>query len=94
MKLVIISPATSVTRFAGGIGKITGDINKRPVREEGHVDLYVAGFPCQPFSLLGAQEGFNDKRGQLIFTIRNVIRRNFPKSFLLGNVANFAKING
>ena len=29
----------------------------------------------------------------MIFTIRNVIRRNLPKSFILENVANFARID-
>ena len=30
------------------------------------VDIYVAGFPCQPFSLAGVQKGFKDKRGKVL----------------------------
>ena len=49
-------------------------------------DLLVAGFPCQSFSVIGRQDGFSDKRGQIIFNIARVIEETKPEAFLLENV--------
>jgi len=52
------------------------------------LDLLVAGFPCQPFSSLGDQSGFDCKkgRGHLYLQIVRVLRSSKPKAFLLENV--------
>lgn len=49
-------------------------------------DLLIAGFPCQTFSVIGRQCGFNDDRGQIIFQISRILREKKPKCFLLENV--------
>lgn len=49
-------------------------------------DMLIAGFPCQSFSVIGRQSGFNDIRGQIIFYIANVLKTVRPKCFLLENV--------
>ena len=36
---------------------------RRPERLPDH-DLYAAGFPCQPFSAMGARQGVADKLGR------------------------------
>lgn len=48
-----------------------------------------AGFPCQPFSKAGSQEGFNNQmKGTLFFEIEKTIQRHYPKYILLENVRN------
>lgn len=49
-------------------------------------DMLIAGFPCQTFSVIGRKDGFDDKRGQLIFHIARILEDTQPKCFLLENV--------
>lgn len=58
------------------------------------IDLLVAGFPCQAFSIAGSRKGVADPRGALIFELVRVIEEVKPKYFLLENVPNFKKIDG
>jgi len=62
------------------------DITKRDHSEVEQLDLYIAGFPCQTFSLAGNRKGFDDVRGTLFFDVADFIRTNRPKSFILENV--------
>lgn len=61
------------------------------------VDLLVAGFPCQSFSIGGRRAGFDDERGQAVFDIFRLLHewgQLRPKIVLLENVPNFATGNG
>ena len=49
-------------------------------------DVLVAGFPCQPFSICGKKQGFEDTRGTLFFEICKIIKANEPKVVVLENV--------
>ncbi len=49
-------------------------------------DVLLAGFPCQPFSIIGDSKGFEDARGTLFFEIARVLRDKRPKAFVLENV--------
>ncbi len=42
------------------------NIQTRPKQCTPHVDIYAAGFPCQPFSAMGKGLGCQDDRGRII----------------------------
>jgi cytosine-specific methyltransferase nlaX len=56
-------------------------------------DLLSAGFPCQPFSLMGSQAGFNEERGQMFFYILSILSAHKPRYVLLENVKNLKAHN-
>lgn len=66
--------------------KIYGDITIRDNSETPQVDLYVCGFPCQPFSIAGKRNGLNDSRGTVIHSCIDYIQKKSPKYFILENV--------
>lgn len=51
-------------------------------------DLLTGGFPCQSFSMMGEQRGFEDIRGTLFFSMARLIQARRPKYILLENVKN------
>lgn len=51
-------------------------------------DLLTGGFPCQSFSMMGKQKGFDDERGQMFFRIMDIVRIKRPPYILLENVKN------
>ena len=49
--------------------KMFGDIRERDNDEvPEQIDVYITGFPCQPFSPLGNAQGFDDKKNGGVFT--------------------------
>ena len=50
-----------------------GDITKIPNDEIPKHDVLLAGFPCQPFSIIGNKKGFSDTRGTLFFEIERIL---------------------
>lgn len=66
--------------------KFYNDITTRNHKEVEQLDLYVAGFPCQAFSIAGQRKGFDEARGTLFFNVAEFIKINQPKVFILENV--------
>lgn len=69
---------------------IYGDITKINPEQIPPHDIICGGFPCQPFSQAGKQQGFNDEknRGNLFDNICAIIQYHYPKYIILENVAN------
>lgn len=51
-------------------------------------DILTAGFPCQPFSIAGNQNGFHDDRSQVFWKLIEIIDYHKPQYFILENVKN------
>jgi DNA (cytosine-5)-methyltransferase 1 len=69
------------------------DITTRHVRSLPAIDLYVCGFPCQPFSLAGKRQGVEDDRGTIFGYCLEVIHTLRPKCFILENVKGLLNID-
>ena len=69
----------------------TGDINQVDIKNNiPEHDILCGGFPCQPFSQAGSQQGFNDEkdRGNLFYKIMEILEHHQPEFVFLENVPN------
>lgn len=67
---------------------IEGDVRNIDPHTLSDIDVLIAGFPCQPFSVMGYRRGFNDPRGNLFFEIARFIDEKKPRVVFLENVQN------
>lgn len=70
----------------GDIKQFTSD--KKNIKKLPDFDLISGGFPCQAFSMMGKQKGFEDDRGNIFYSIIEILKIKKPKFLLLENVRN------
>lgn len=76
------------------MGDIVSFVQRENAIEElNDFDLLTGGFPCQSFSMMGKQKGFNDMRGNVFFQILEIIKIKKPNFILLENVKNLTTHN-
>ena len=64
------------------------DLNEVNIEDIPPHDILTGGFPCQPFSIAGLQEGFKDERSNVFWKILSIIDHHQPKCVILENVKN------
>lgn len=67
--------------------KVYQDITSVARRGAPFVDVYTAGFPCQPYSAAGLNLGMEDPRC-VVSSVINYIKTKLPTLFVLENVKN------
>lgn len=73
----------------------SGDITKIDAKDIPDFDILLGGFPCQAFSIIGKQEGFeNETCGTLFFDIERILKEKKPPAFMLENVRNLKAHDG
>lgn len=63
-----------------------GDLTKIIPENLPNMDVLIAGFPCQTFSIVGKRRGFSDVRGQIIYYLADILKKKQPSYFILENV--------
>ena len=72
---------------------VCGDVKKLDIDQLGNIDALAFGFPCNDFSLVGEQKGFDGTFGPLYTYGINVLKRYQPMWFLAENVGGLKSAN-
>ena len=83
-------PSTLLSERFPGVPNL-GDLTTIDWKEVEPVDVLTGGYPCQPFSVAGKQQGENDPR-HLWPYIREAVRVLRPKLAFFENVSNHRKL--
>lgn len=70
-----------------------GDLTKVDINRMPDFDFMIAGFPCQTFSIVGKRAGFEDERGQIIYSLTEIMKQKKVKYFILENVKGLVNHN-
>ena len=69
-----------------------GDITGLSASKIPDHDILFAGFPCQPFSIIGSRKAMDDPRGVLYKEIIRIVKAKRPEAIILENVKQLATI--
>jgi DNA (cytosine-5)-methyltransferase 1 len=69
------------------------DVRTLKIEDLPHIDAFAYGFPCNDFSLVGKQKGFNGEFGPLYTYGVKVLNYFKPKFFIAENVGGIASAN-
>jgi DNA (cytosine-5)-methyltransferase 1 len=80
--------------FFGESERNHGDLMKINPADLPDFDVMIAGFPCQTFSVIGPRTGMQDRRGQIIFGLIDIMTGKNLKYFILENVKGLLNHGG
>lgn len=72
---------------------VCGDVRKLDIEQLGDIDALAFGFPCNDFSVVGEQKGFDGTFGPLYTYGVKVLKRYQPLWFLAENVGGLKSAN-
>lgn len=72
---------------------VKADLNTLDTETIPSHDILTAGFPCQPFSIAGEKQGFQDARSNVFWKILEIINHHQPRFVILENVRNLCSHN-
>ncbi len=72
---------------------IHGDVRKLDINSLGEIDAFAFGFPCNDFSVVGEQKGFDGVYGPLYTYGVKVLKKYRPLWFLAENVGGLKSAN-
>lgn len=67
---------------------VLADIHSLSPADIPEMDVLTAGFPCQPFSIAGEKQGFQDERSTVFWKMMDIIQHHCPRCVVLENVKN------
>ena len=70
------------------------DIHKVKIKNMPEFNILTGGFPCQPFSIAGKQQGFDDERSNVFWKIIKIMKKRKPTCVVLENVKNLKSHDG
>lgn len=72
---------------------VCGDVRKLDINQLGPIDAFAFGFPCNDFSVVGEQKGFDGEYGPLYTYGVKVLKKYKPQWFLAENVGGLKSAN-
>ena len=91
------SKATAIYKsfFTNDNVLVEGDVLDLDLQDFPPYTMLTAGFPCQPFSNRGSQQGLDDEeRGQLYLELVRILQETHPQCFLFENVSQLVLMDG